>query len=146
MMRDDNIPNTIVRSSTIPEELGRVSYLLSDKTGTLTQNEMIFKKLHLGRVAFGKDALHEINEHLVQAYQASQRRLRTSSGAVPRIDDASTSAVATASAADAALDDAHATKKVRKTVHTRVHDAIMALALCTPLCRRSAAVPRLMSV
>ena len=38
MMRDDKIPGTAVRTSTIPEELGRIQYLLSDKTGTLTQN------------------------------------------------------------------------------------------------------------
>ena len=41
IQRDDAIPGTLVRSSTIPEELGRIEYLLSDKTGTLTQNEMV---------------------------------------------------------------------------------------------------------
>lgn len=41
IQRDNEIPNTVVRSTTIPEELGRVVYLLSDKTGTLTQNEMV---------------------------------------------------------------------------------------------------------
>jgi phospholipid-translocating ATPase len=41
IQRDNEIPNTVVRNSTIPEELGRIVYLLSDKTGTLTQNEMV---------------------------------------------------------------------------------------------------------
>ena len=45
--RDKMIPETVVRSSTIPEELGRISFLLSDKTGTLTRNEMRFKKVNL---------------------------------------------------------------------------------------------------
>lgn len=42
---DDNIQGSIPRSSNIPEELGRIEYLLSDKTGTLTKNEMVFKHM-----------------------------------------------------------------------------------------------------
>ena len=48
MTSDPRLPGLRVRSSTLPEELGGINYLLTDKTGTLTQNEMIFRKLHLG--------------------------------------------------------------------------------------------------
>ena len=42
---DEKISETIVRNSSFPEDLGRISYLFSDKTGTLTKNKMIFKIL-----------------------------------------------------------------------------------------------------
>ena len=47
IQRDEKIDGTVARNSSIPEELGRIQFLLSDKTGTLTKNDMIFKKISL---------------------------------------------------------------------------------------------------
>ena len=44
---DKDIKGTVARNMNIPEELGKIQFLLTDKTGTLTKNEMIFKKLQL---------------------------------------------------------------------------------------------------
>jgi len=54
------IPDTIVRNSTLPEELGRVEYIFSDKTGTLTKNEMVFKRLSTEIDKFTHENLDEI--------------------------------------------------------------------------------------
>lgn len=59
---DKQIDQTIARNSTIPEELGRISYIFSDKTGTLTQNDMEFKKLILADKEFLKNNSEEIGE------------------------------------------------------------------------------------
>uniref|UniRef100_A0A7E4VPP5 Phospholipid-transporting ATPase n=1 Tax=Panagrellus redivivus TaxID=6233 RepID=A0A7E4VPP5_PANRE len=71
--RDRHIPDTVVRSSTIPEELGRISFLLSDKTGTLTKNEMKFKKIHLGSVSFGGE-FADVAMHIENAYSGKLAR------------------------------------------------------------------------
>ena len=68
IMRDKKIASTIVRNSMIPEELGRVEYLMTDKTGTLTQNEMVFKKLCLGQQTYSDDSLNELHTVLSQLY------------------------------------------------------------------------------
>ena len=44
---DNDIQGTVARNSNIPEELGRIQFLISDKTGTLTQNDMICRKIFL---------------------------------------------------------------------------------------------------
>ncbi|XP_071484021.1 probable phospholipid-transporting ATPase IM [Diadema antillarum] len=41
------------RSTTLNEELGQIQYVFSDKTGTLTQNIMTFKKASIGGKKFG---------------------------------------------------------------------------------------------
>ncbi|XP_022113742.2 probable phospholipid-transporting ATPase IIB [Pieris rapae] len=66
IQRDKKISGTVMRSTTIPEELGRIQYLLADKTGTLTKNEMVFQKLHLGNALFDKDNFHEVEALLTQ--------------------------------------------------------------------------------
>ena len=58
--KDTGIPGTIPRNSTIPEELGRIQFLLTDKTGTLTQNDMIFKKLSSEYAQFDLDSIGEV--------------------------------------------------------------------------------------
>ncbi|QPG75533.1 Putative aminophospholipid-translocase [Brettanomyces nanus] len=63
---DRQIPDTIVRTSTIPEDLGRIEYLLTDKTGTLTQNDMELKKLHLGSISYAGDTMDLVAECVKQ--------------------------------------------------------------------------------
>uniref|UniRef100_A0A5S6QEL8 Phospholipid-transporting ATPase n=1 Tax=Trichuris muris TaxID=70415 RepID=A0A5S6QEL8_TRIMR len=79
---DKEIPGTVVRSSTIPEELGRIQYLLCDKTGTLTQNNMIFKKLHLGTVMFNQETFDEISSQLRHGFDPKSEVTSTQSLAV----------------------------------------------------------------
>ncbi|KAF9073426.1 hypothetical protein BDP27DRAFT_1318887 [Rhodocollybia butyracea] len=71
IMTDSTIPNTIVRTSTLPEELGRVEYLLSDKTGTLTRNEMEMRKLHMGTMSYGQDSMDEVSRQLALAFAST---------------------------------------------------------------------------
>nr|XP_018266345.1 phospholipid-translocating ATPase [Kwoniella dejecticola CBS 10117]OBR88503.1 phospholipid-translocating ATPase [Kwoniella dejecticola CBS 10117] len=85
---DAEIPGTIVRTSTLPEELGRVEYLLSDKTGTLTRNEMELKKLHMGTLVFGWDSMDEVAHLLAQALNEQDGASRSRRDMSSRVRDA----------------------------------------------------------
>jgi len=68
IQHDEDLPECIVRSSNLPEELGRIDYLLTDKTGTLTKNEMQLKKLHLASLLFSKDDLEDIRKYALWGF------------------------------------------------------------------------------
>lgn len=108
IQNDPEISGTVVRSTTIPEELGRISYLLTDKTGTLTQNEMVFKKIHLGTVAYGSDSFDEVAS-TIQSLSAN-------------IHNVDVSPVKPASVFTAS--------RMRRPEGWRVWEAVKALALC----------------
>ncbi|CAF1625502.1 unnamed protein product [Adineta ricciae] len=110
IQQDKNIPGTVVRTSTIPEELGRIGYLLTDKTGTLTQNVMVFKRLHLGTASYtnedSADLSNILTEHSRTAtIEASESQQPTSSTSRTR-------------------------SILRKSESTKVCEAITALATC----------------
>lgn len=76
IMKDADISGCIVRNSNIPEELGRVTYLLSDKTGTLTRNEMEMRKIHIGPICFTTELNDEVVELLKKKLHKKSRKTR----------------------------------------------------------------------
>lgn len=116
--RDPGIPGAVVRTSTIPEDLGRIEYLLSDKTGTLTQNEMEMKKIHVGTVSYANEAMDEVTTYVRQGFHI---QLTT--------DPATHSMLITPSSAYSAPANAGATR-TRREIGSRVRDVVLALALC----------------
>ena len=57
-----------VSSASLNEELGQISYIFSDKTGTLTRNIMEFKLCHIGNELYGDTSILE-NENAPQSEQ-----------------------------------------------------------------------------
>ena len=117
IQRDPGIPGAVVRTSTIPEDLGRIEYLLSDKTGTLTQNDMEMKKIHVGTVSYANDAMDEVSAYIRQGFIAPPSLSGPSSSLVTPSTMFSASATAGAT-------------RTRREIGSRVRDVVLALALC----------------
>ena len=117
--RDQGIPGTVVRTSTIPEELGRIEYLLSDKTGTLTQNEMELKKIHVGTVSYANEAMDEVSSYVRQGFVAR-----------PAADASQQSLLVTPSTTFHNASNGASATRTRREIGSRVRDLVLALALC----------------
>ncbi|OTB16782.1 hypothetical protein K445DRAFT_316261 [Daldinia sp. EC12] len=113
IQRDPGIPGAVVRTSTIPEDLGRIEYLLSDKTGTLTQNEMEMKKIHVGTVSYANEAMDEVVAYVRHGFVG----ISNDSTLVTPSSSYNTTAGVTAT-------------RTRREIGSRVRDVVLALALC----------------
>jgi len=114
IQRDAGIQGAVVRTSTIPEDLGRIEYLLSDKTGTLTQNEMDMKKIHVGTVSYANEAMDEVASYIKQGFSIP------GNADVQLVTPSSTFVAATTGVAS----------RSRREIGARVRDVVLALALC----------------
>ncbi|MCJ1284087.1 hypothetical protein MMC26_003418 [Xylographa opegraphella] len=71
-MYDENSKTPMeARTSTINEELGQVSYIFSDKTGTLTNNSMLFRRMSVAGMIFA----HHPSMQRLQWSKQSQEKL-----------------------------------------------------------------------
>ena len=114
------IPGTIARNSTIPEELGRVDYIFSDKTGTLTQNEMVFKKIAMEIGTFQEENLPDLRMILNDECKVYNHPMGDLINMVNNNNNSNNS-----------VDNIYESKKrIRRNQNKIIRDSITAITLC----------------
>jgi len=114
---DQNIFGTIARNSMIPEELGRIQYLFTDKTGTLTQNEMVFKQICFESGVFGEDSIEELRNIV-------EDECKKSIGPLKDVEDNYNFNKNNSNSVD------NSKRRFRRNRNNIIRDAITALGLC----------------
>ncbi len=73
----------ICRSTDLIEELGQVEFIFSDKTGTLTQNSMILKKVYInGKVYGSMQDEHPETQHSINGDMSIFKKLKISNNEI----------------------------------------------------------------
>ena len=122
--RDKNIENTIARNSTIPEELGRITYIFSDKTGTLTKNEMIFKTIAMESDVFTEESFNDLSMILQDECQAVNAPM------VDLITAISSEEVPSLSVGSSLLIEERKSRRKRRNRTKVIRDTITSMVLC----------------
>ena len=130
--REKEIPETIARNSTIPEELGRISYIFSDKTGTLTKNEMIFKIIAMETEIFAEDKFPDLKGILLDECKESDAPLLDllKNNSVNENLSLNISNNNSSSSSKSDLSESKRKKRLRRHRNKLIRDTITAMCLC----------------
>ncbi|KAJ7498994.1 phospholipid-translocating ATPase [Mycena latifolia] len=69
---------TLAKSWNLSDDLGQIEYIFSDKTGTLTQNLMVFRQCSIGGKAYTGDAVED-KEEAMELEEVAVKDISTSS-------------------------------------------------------------------